>query len=1409
MVVTFDQSKARLVRPRPDLLAFLGYFALTAVFFAPFLAGWRVFPPGDFGDHFLPFSLFQQAELLAGRLPLWNPYTFAGHPFLADTQAAVFYPLSNLLLLLTLPWRDPAARLYWLQVEAGLQVALAGCFTYLLARDLLQNRGAAFLAGGIFAFSGYLTGYPPLQLAVLRTAIWLPLILWLLHRAFDRPAQWRWWLAAVLAYVVAFLAGHPQTFLFQSYAVAGWMLFLLARAYRDPVSRRNGVSMAGHLWRAALFYGSFLALSAAQMWPSLEFTGLSVRANVDYAFVSGGFPLSDTGQMLLPGVLSEFSPLYVGLIPLGLAVLAVIALIWRRPTRDGVAPAGDARSALFFAALVALALLVSYGNHGFLYPVFYRWAPGWAMFRGQERAAYLVAFGVSLLAGYGAAALAQLAPRWRQWMGLTYAWVAGAGLIAVAVLAATADVTGIKQSVILRGAVTGVFLLAAWAVLLWDQRFNRHRLWLLTALAVADLFFANIGTNLSPPVPLPPPEVSALRAAAQSQGAVSEQGAARVHNDARVFDDYGMVVGVEDISGSSPLRLARYAALLDGFPRDRLWRLTGVALVLAGGEDLYVPADRLAEVSGLHGPSYLYRLQAANPRAWVATTVRTADDAAALPLLGDASFDLETTVLLPPTVNGQGRPAGLEDGPLARPGVSQVRLERLAPNRLRVHVQSEGGGLLVVSENWLPGWRATVQRVSEQAVRELPVLRADLTFLGVPVSPGAQTVELTYWPDSVRYGLCISAFSVLLLLGAVAWRRWMRGARSAQVARWAEMGWRWVKRVSPLVIVLAALALRVLRLDFQELRGDEAFTYIFSQGSLLQIARETLTVREAHPLGAYSPFYLWQLVAGHSEFALRFLDVWFGVLAVALLYRLGRQLSLGKMNALLAAGLLAASPFAVWHSQDARMYSPSLALTMASTVLALAVWVRPGWRRWLAYGLVSWWALNTHYYALFIVAVQNLALLGFAARRREWRLRMPRWLLAQVVVVALCVPWWILARDTFSMYHGNGDSPGLAAAVLRSFGIFAIGESLPDGQRLFFALIASALLLVGGIRLARGGTVGRRAVWLLTLYLGVPLLATWVMSIARPVFIVRYLIAAAPPFYLLLAAGAASFRSAGTRVESAAGDRHLRWIGGLLLGALALGMGLALVRQYDDAIFSKTRGWRTLAAVLTRHSAGYADGAVRVAQTYPDPTLWYYYDGPADHFVLPPAAFDVAGAEQEVATLAAADAQRVVIAVQQSAAWDDQGIASAALAKHYTLLLETPVSDWKVQVYERPPARMVAQEVLFVGGLRLTGAAVPAERLLAGDLVPIYLRWDAAAGALRGQEKITLQLLDAGGKLVAQTDQPFDPTLFRYTLALPRFLQPGAYQLILALYDPTQPSAPRLLTADGADHVTLVTRSAP
>jgi hypothetical protein len=759
---------------RPTLAAFLGLLGLAALFYLPLLLGLRTFADGDFTHHFLPFSLFQHAALRGLTLPLWNPYTYGGHPFLADIQAAAYYPVSNALLFLTLPFDEPAARLYWLQIEAILQTALGGFFVYLLLVDLANARLAAFAGGAIFLLSGYLTAYPPLQLAVLRTAIWLPLILWFLWRAFGRGHALGWWIGGGVAYAVAFTAGHPQTFLHISYATAAWTLFLWIAAVRRGMN-----SWWQPLPGLALFVVAAAGLSAAQLLPSLEFTRLSVRAEVDYAYVSGGFPLRDTWQLFFPKVFTQYSPLYVGAVGLALAFFGLGALTSGRyasATAKPDRPASTRFVIAFFAILGLIALLLSYGANGFLYPLFYRLAPGWSLFRGQERTAYLVALSLSVLAGFGLAALPHMGLRLRKRLALLY----GAGLTMLVytfgLLWQATGRTAIGPWHYLLIATLTLLLGIGAALLAWLPGWDRRRAALLTGLALVNLFLANFGLNFGPFDParavILAPEMAALGAAVAERDEANLGLPGRVYNEFRVYEDYGMGQEIEDVWGASPLRLARYALLFDEFPLDRMWALTGVEHVLTWRSELFEPSTRLAEFPQREDTTYLHRLAEPNPRAWLVPTVRAVDDLTARDLLADHQFDLTQTALLPI----EALP-GAEQAPLAQAGQATIALARPAHNRLAIDVNGPGG-LLVIGENWLPGWRIEHARCGDAPCASgdlagLPLLqplRADLTLIGVPLPPGAVRFDLVYAPASVRNGLWIAlaTLALLLLLGVLA-----------------------------------------------------------------------------------------------------------------------------------------------------------------------------------------------------------------------------------------------------------------------------------------------------------------------------------------------------------------------------------------------------------------------------------------------------------------------------------------------------------------------------------------------------------------------------------------------------------------------------------------------------------------
>jgi uncharacterized membrane protein YfhO len=77
-----------------------------------------------------------------------------------------------------------------------------------------------------------------------------------------------------------------------------------------------------------------------------------------------------------------------------------------------------------------------------------------------------------------------------------------------------------------------------------------------------------------------------------------------------------------------------------------------------------------------------------------------------------------------------------------------------------MRVQRRTPGFLVAANAYDPGWKATLSGT------KVPVLRANYAFQAIEIPPGTWEVELTYWPDSLAFGLWIGAASLLVAVGA-------------------------------------------------------------------------------------------------------------------------------------------------------------------------------------------------------------------------------------------------------------------------------------------------------------------------------------------------------------------------------------------------------------------------------------------------------------------------------------------------------------------------------------------------------------------------------------------------------------------------------------------------------------------
>lgn len=740
-----DQPIARVQRwlaekpIRADLAAILALTLLWALFFwralTPNSANQVSYPEGDFSGQFLAFAAYQARRLLAGELPLWNPYNYAGHPFLADTQSAVFYPPR--LITIAISQFTGGLTYAALQAEALAHYWLGAVFMYLFVRTVTRSWLAGIVSALTVAFGGYLTGYPPLQLAVLEAGIWLPLALLGVYRATETPGRWHtgWLALAALALGLSLLAGHPQTTLFLLYVLITYTIHRAARVRSRwlPAILALGVTLA-------LGFG----LAAVQVLPGLEYMGLTVRSEMGVDALSGGFPFRDLLVLVLPNVLTLWSPLYSGIAALALAGVAV----WRR--REG---------ALFWAAVVGVALVLSFGGATVLYRLVYLLAPGASWFRGQERAAYVVAHGVAILAGLGVAALRESAlPRrpLSRALGIAaaLAWVAAVQVFLISRLSNGPEPIEL---------INGLFFLAILATAVWAiiGRLAEHapRPWwgvAAVALIVFDLFSLNSGTNWEP---VPAAQRSLYHH--EMVDVIREDGDLfRV--DGRVglsHGNYGTLAGVQDIRGISPLlpsTLDRYTRTL---PDYRLYELLNVRYVMTDWQELERPSTIVAQDESGAQPVYLHRLDATFPRAWMAYQVAIApDDAQALGWLADPAFDPRATVIL-------DADPGL-DLPADPPMEAAVTVEQYAPERIELTVDTPADGVLVLSELHYPGWQATVDGHPAE------IWRANAGLRALPLEAGQYEISLVYRPLSFTLGAVMSLVSLAAIAsGMIAGRR--------------------------------------------------------------------------------------------------------------------------------------------------------------------------------------------------------------------------------------------------------------------------------------------------------------------------------------------------------------------------------------------------------------------------------------------------------------------------------------------------------------------------------------------------------------------------------------------------------------------------------------------------------------
>ncbi|MFC1646649.1 YfhO family protein [Patescibacteria group bacterium] len=271
----------------------------------------------DTAKQLYPWRKLAIDELKNGRLPLWNPYNFSGHPLAANIQTAAWYPFN--IIFFILPFN-----IAW-TILVMIQPLLASIFTYLFARRLKISSPAAMASSISFGYGLFMSVFLEYN-TIGHVIMYLPLALYSLE-SWIAGKKTKYLILGSASIIFSGLAGHIQLYFWL-------MLGMFVYIFFKYISSDNKKSLL--IFSAVCIFSLFA--TSIQLVPAFELINLSARSNHSFDY------LINTLLVQPKQILMYFTPdifgnpatrnysltdsysskaLYLGLIPLFFALAAM------------------------------------------------------------------------------------------------------------------------------------------------------------------------------------------------------------------------------------------------------------------------------------------------------------------------------------------------------------------------------------------------------------------------------------------------------------------------------------------------------------------------------------------------------------------------------------------------------------------------------------------------------------------------------------------------------------------------------------------------------------------------------------------------------------------------------------------------------------------------------------------------------------------------------------------------------------------------------------------------------------------------------------------------------------------------------------------------------------------------------
>ena len=225
------------------------------------------------------------------------------------------------------------------------------------------------------------------------------------------------------------------------------------------------------------------------------------------------------------------------------------------------------------------------------------------------------------------------------------------------------------------------------------------------------------------------------------------------------------------------------------------------------------------------------------------------------------------------------------------------------------------------------------------------------------------------------------------------------------------------------VILLLAFGLGANGLNADVLWLDEMYS-VSDMGVFNQPYSPAQIIDSIRSSNNHVPFFFllaagWAHLVGWTQFALRLMSCFFGVLMVAWLYRFAAD-AVNRRTAIVAALLMSTSAFVIMHFHELRMYTMLMWLGTAHSCLywRLAHGFRTTRLTWLLFTLTAAMLLYTHYFSIILFVGLGVYHLLFISKSRRWLNILLAWGLGAALFLPYA-PLWI--EDLSRLYLDRVD----------------------------------------------------------------------------------------------------------------------------------------------------------------------------------------------------------------------------------------------------------------------------------------------------------------------------------------------------------------------------------------------------